>query len=75
MAGEDPETGRRMTTAELRDNLLTFIVAGHETTALTLSWALYLCAFDPAVQEAPGPRRSACWATAPPRRRTCPPCR
>jgi cytochrome P450 len=50
MAGEEPETGRKMTTAELRDNLLTFIVAGHETTALTLSWALYLCAFDPAVQ-------------------------
>ena len=50
--GEDPKSGRRMTTAELRDNLLTFIVAGHETTALTLSWALYLCAFDQAVQEA-----------------------
>ncbi|MCB2130735.1 MAG: cytochrome P450 [Rhodobacteraceae bacterium] len=48
--GEDPETRRRMNTAELRDNLLTFIVAGHETTALTLAWALYLCAFDPAVQ-------------------------
>jgi cytochrome P450 len=52
MAGEDPQSGRKMTTAELRDNLLTFIVAGHETTALTLSWALYLCAFDPAVQAA-----------------------
>jgi len=51
MAGEDPKSGRRMTTPELRDNLLTFIVAGHETTALTLSWALYLCAFDPAVQD------------------------
>lgn len=48
--GEDPETRRRMSTAELRDNLLTFIVAGHETTALTLSWALYLCAFDPGAQ-------------------------
>jgi cytochrome P450 len=52
LAGEDPKSGRRMTTAELRDNLLTFIVAGHETTALTLSWALYLCAFDPQVQAA-----------------------
>jgi cytochrome P450 len=52
LAGADPETGRTMTTDELRDNLLTFIVAGHETTALTLSWALYLCAFDPAVQDA-----------------------
>lgn len=51
LAGEDPETGRRMNTAELRDNLLTFIVAGHETTALTLGWALYLCAFDQAVQQ------------------------
>lgn len=52
LEGEDPKTGRKMTTSELRDNLLTFIVAGHETTALTLSWALYLCAFDPGVQAA-----------------------
>jgi cytochrome P450 len=51
MAGEDLETQRRMDTGELRDNLLTFIVAGHETTALTLAWALYLCAFDPDVQD------------------------
>lgn len=50
LAGEDPETQRSMTTAELRDNLLAFIVAGHETTALTLSWALYLCAFDQDIQ-------------------------
>ena len=50
-AGVDPETGRSMNPAELRDNLLTFIVAGHETTALTLAWALYLVAFDPAVQD------------------------
>ena len=48
--GEDPKSGRRMTTEEIRDNLLTFIVAGHETTALTLAWSLYLCAFDPTVQ-------------------------
>ncbi|KPQ16396.1 MAG: Cytochrome P450 [Rhodobacteraceae bacterium HLUCCO18] len=49
---EDGETGRRMDAATLRENLLTFIVAGHETTALTLSWALYLCAFDQNVQDA-----------------------
>lgn len=35
-----------MNPVELRDNLLTFIVAGHETTALALSWSLYLLAFD-----------------------------
>ncbi|WP_299047991.1 cytochrome P450 [uncultured Tateyamaria sp.] len=51
MAGADPESGRKMTTAELRDNLLTFIVAGHETTALTLAWSMYLVAFDADVQD------------------------
>lgn len=51
LAGEDPETGRKMSVAELRDNLLTFIVAGHETTALTLAWSLYLLAQDPQVQD------------------------
>ncbi|MBC7132568.1 MAG: cytochrome P450 [Roseovarius sp.] len=50
LEGEDPETKRRMSTPELRDNLLTFIVAGHETTALALGWSLYLCAFDQGVQ-------------------------
>ena len=49
--GTDPKTKRQMNTAEPRDNLLTFIVAGHETTALTLSWALYLMGFDQAVQQ------------------------
>jgi cytochrome P450 len=48
---QDPETGRRMTPEELRDNMLAFLVAGHETTALALSWALYLAALDPKVQE------------------------
>ncbi|MEC7765084.1 MAG: cytochrome P450 [Pseudomonadota bacterium] len=51
IGASDPETGRTMTAEELRDNLLTFLVAGHETTALTLSWALYLVAFDPEVQD------------------------
>src|SRR6056297_2050591 len=49
--GEDPDTKRRMSTEELRDNLLTFIVAGHETTALALGWSLYLCAYDQDVQD------------------------
>ncbi|WP_439123953.1 cytochrome P450 [Marivita sp.] len=51
LAGDDPKSGRRMSTEEIRDNLLTFIVAGHETTALTLAWSLYLCAFDPNAQD------------------------
>ncbi|WP_340108964.1 cytochrome P450 [Pikeienuella sp. HZG-20] len=48
---EDPQTGRVMTPDELRDNMLAFIVAGHETTALALSWALYLLALAPELQE------------------------
>ncbi|MEP1587735.1 MAG: cytochrome P450 [Tateyamaria sp.] len=52
LGGEDPKSGRKMNTAELRDNLLTFIVAGHETTALTLAWSMYLVAFDQDVQDA-----------------------
>jgi cytochrome P450 len=48
--GVDPETKRKMSTSELRDNLLTFIVAGHETTALTLAWSMYLMGFDPDAQ-------------------------
>ena len=51
LEAEDPETGRRMTPEELRDNMLAFLVAGHETTALALSWALYLIALDRGVQD------------------------
>ena len=42
----DPQTGQGLTRREQRDNLIGFFIAGHETTALTLSWALYLCAMD-----------------------------
>jgi cytochrome P450 len=37
-----PETGHGITEAELRSNILTFIAAGHETTANSLAWALFL---------------------------------
>ncbi len=51
LEGEDPETKQRMSLDQLRDNLMTFIVAGHETTALTLSWAIYLMARHPEHQK------------------------
>jgi cytochrome P450 len=38
----DPNTGDRLTHEEVRANVLTFIVAGHETTANCISWSLYL---------------------------------
>jgi cytochrome P450 len=51
IAASDPETGRAMTDLELADNLLTFVVAGHETTALALTWALWLTANAPDVEQ------------------------
>jgi cytochrome P450 len=51
LAAEDPETGRRMTREDLVHNMQFFIVAGHETTALAISWALYLLANTPDYQE------------------------
>jgi len=46
----DPESGRAFTETELLDNLLTFVAAGHETTAGPLAWALFLLARHPAVE-------------------------
>src|SRR5580704_10227620 len=35
------EAGEALTDAELRDELMTLLVAGHETTATAITWALY----------------------------------
>ncbi len=51
LAARDPETGRGMTDAELVTNLLTFINAGHETTAAALTWTLWLLARDGELQD------------------------
>lgn len=47
MSAADPETGRMMTDVEIIDNLMTFITAGHETTALGLAWTFDLLARHP----------------------------
>jgi cytochrome P450 len=52
LAAADPETGRQMTLDDLVYNMQFFIVAGHETTALAIAWALYLLANSPVEQEA-----------------------
>jgi cytochrome P450 len=51
LAARDPETGRSMSDAEVVNNLLTFIAAGHETTAVALTWTLWLLAKDQASQQ------------------------
>lgn len=47
----DPETGRKMDDELVRDNLVGFIAAGHETSAYALSWALWLVASHPPTRE------------------------
>jgi len=47
----DPETGEPMSEKQLIDNLVTFLAAGHETTAKALTWTLYLLARAPQWQE------------------------
>lgn len=50
VAGVDPETGTSFTFDELVDQTCFLILAGHETSASALSWALYLIAMQPDVQ-------------------------
>lgn len=45
------EDGNRMTDRQLRDEIMTLFVAGHETTAIALSWTWYLLAQHPRAEE------------------------
>ncbi|MEX0786183.1 MAG: cytochrome P450 [Dehalococcoidia bacterium] len=51
LAARDEETGEGMTDKQLRDEVITVFLAGHETTANALSWALYLLSQHPDVEE------------------------
>ena len=51
MNATDPQTGKPMNAVDIRNNLMTFITAGHETTALALTWTFYLLSLHPAVEE------------------------
>ena len=44
------EDGSGMTDRQLRDEVLTFLLAGHETTAVSLSWTWYLLSQHPEVE-------------------------
>ncbi len=51
MTNVDPETGRGFTTAEMVDQVAIFFLAGHETSASALAWALYMLALYPEAQD------------------------
>lgn len=51
MAAKDEETGETMSDLQLRDEVMTIFIAGHETTAIALSWLWYLLSQNPEAEE------------------------
>jgi cytochrome P450 family 135 len=51
LIGATDEDGNRLSDGELRDELMTLLIAGHETTATLLAWAIHDLARDPASQD------------------------
>jgi cytochrome P450 len=50
MAARDPETGEGMSDRQLRDEVITMFLAGHETTANALAWTFWLLSLHPDVR-------------------------
>lgn len=50
LAARDPQTGAPLSAQEVRDQLLIFLIAGHETTATALTFAWHLLGRHPEVQ-------------------------
>jgi cytochrome P450 len=51
MQAKDDETNVQMTEKQLRDEVLTLLIAGHETTANVLAWTFYLLAQRPDAEQ------------------------
>ena len=49
ISARDEETGAGMTDRQLRDEVMTMLLAGHETTSLALSWTYYLLSGHPEI--------------------------
>ena len=45
------EDGKPMTDEQLRDEVLTLFIGGHETTATALAWTFYLLALHPHIED------------------------
>ena len=51
LQARDADTGEGMSDQQLRDEVMTFVLAGHETTAVTLAWAWYLLSQHSTVED------------------------
>lgn len=58
-----PVTGRRLDPVNIRRQIISFLMAGHETTASTLSFALYYLTRDPEVLRRARAEVTALWGT------------
>ena len=50
LLAQDEETGQGMNDRQVRDEILTLLLAGHETTANTLTWTWYLLSQSPEIE-------------------------
>jgi cytochrome P450 len=50
LAAHDEETGQSMTDTQIRDEMVTLLIAGHETVASALTWSWYLLSLNPDVR-------------------------
>jgi cytochrome P450 len=66
VAARDEETGEGMTPRQLRDEVMTFFLAGHETTAVALAWTWSLLARHPEVEARLGAEVDAVLGDRPP---------
>jgi cytochrome P450 len=67
IAARDEETGGGMTAQEVRDQVVTIFMAGHETTALAMTWTWYLLSQHPAAEAKLHAELDAVLAGRPPR--------
>jgi cytochrome P450 len=51
LSARDEETGEGMTDRQLRDEVMTMLLAGHETTSLALSWTYFVLSGHPDAEE------------------------
>lgn len=51
LLARDEETGKGMSDSQLRDEVMTLMLAGHETTANTLSWTAFLLSTHPEIEQ------------------------
>lgn len=61
MTTADPETGELFSTQEMVDQVATFFLAGHETSASALAWTLYMIASCPEIQDRAAQEAQAAW--------------